>query len=165
MSFEDAKKEVVELYHDKIIKFLLETVFQPEKSKAFGSDMILSYDLNRLSNTIAYKRIVHGLAYKHIDTEGFGGRSCQIFSKERLELINQQFKVVNKYIRHTGKYFSPSGGYDSYTGEYDYDPGGLKNIKTHIILELQHNSMTYYIGESYLKIEACNVEKIHEGNS
>ena len=43
-------------------------------------------------------------------------------------------KVYAKRVVKTGRYFPPHSYYDSYSGEYDYDPGGLEEMKTHVII-------------------------------
>lgn len=63
--------------------------------------------------------------------------------------VGTEFEVLGKRIVKTGKRFAPWSGRSGPDYEYDYEPGGLENCKTHILLRT-------YAGE----IEACDVEKV-----
>lgn len=78
----------------------------------------------------------------------FGGKSRQIYT-EIGELLNRTAEVYGRRVVKTGTYYGPSGGYDSYSGEYDYEPGGLTDRKTHVLLRTDGG-----------EIEAVNVELV-----
>lgn len=164
MSIEDAKKEIKELYHDEIVLFLDKTIYKQSDqrdSKYKTIFRITNYDELKI-----YNKIVSAMAYIHLQSKGFGGKEKKIHSEIRQDLLGITSKVRQIFIRKTGTYFPSSGGYNSYDGEYDYEPGGLANEKTHKILQLSHwvnNEMVQmWSEENYIKIEACNVEKIFE---
>jgi hypothetical protein len=167
MTFNEACKETKELYHEKIVKFL-EDLFPSIRldGPGFLKGAMITSDYSKYK---AYDKIIKALAYEHLASKGFGGKERKIYSEQRQELLGITAKVKNIFIKKTGIYFAPSGGYD-YFGEYDYDSGGLSNEKTHKILELDHWVSNGGICSTewetnYIKIEACNVEKIHEGDS
>lgn len=58
-------------------------------------------------------------------------------------------EVLAKRTRMTGTYFAPFSSRDWETGEHDYDPGGLTDMKAHVILKTA-------LGD----IEDCDVEKV-----
>jgi hypothetical protein len=170
MSFDDACKQVKELYHNEILEFLNKTVDKQETVPLYKSLLIAHINENEYVKSKIYRKLVYALAYEHMHRKGFGGKERKIYSEQRQELLGITAKVTKIFIKKTGIYFSPSGGYDNYSGEYDYDPGGLDKEKTHKILELDHwlsNGLVFSTEweTHYLKIEACNVEKIHEGDS
>lgn len=157
MSFDEAVKEVMELYHNEIVKFLDTTIYKQKSS------FVEVYDYTKLKT---YNKIVSALAYEHLKSKQFGGRERKIYSEYRPELLGITAEVKYVFIRKTGIYFAPSGGYDSWSGEYDNEPGGLDKEKTHKILELDYwypNEVIPYNAKSnYIQIEACNVEKFHK---
>lgn len=57
--------------------------------------------------------------------------------------VGREFEVLGKRIAKTGTRFAASGS------DEDWEPGGLENCRTHILLKT-------WAGE----IEACNVEKV-----
>ena len=164
MSFEDARKEIKELYHNEIIEMFNKTIYKQilDESSKFN----LNVRIKAWNGDVTYEKIVSSLAWIHIQSKGFGGKERRIYSEQRQELIGITAKVINIMIRKTGIYFSPSGGYDSWSGEYESEPGGLEKEKTHKILELDYwhpNEITQLGAKSnYILIEACNVEKIPE---
>lgn len=110
----------------------------------------------------AKRDAVEGLARAAVRFRGWGGKQRQIhyfptadpdktfdFQKCRPDYTGETTTVISKRICMTGEYYAPSGGYDEYIGDYDFDPGGLSNRKSHVIL-------TTYLGD----IEACDVEKV-----
>ena len=163
MSFEDARKEVKELYHNEIIELLNKTVYkQTLKTSSKFKLLLADISVKGWSGDVTYEKIVSTLSWIHIRCKGFGGKEKKIYSEIRQELIGITAKVRNIMIRKTGIYFAPSGGYNSYDGEYESEPGGLDNEKTHKILELDYwiNEIVAIGSNYYIQIEACNVEKI-----
>ena len=154
MSFDEAKIEVKELYHNEIVKFLDTTIYK-QKSR-----FVEIADYTKMK---CYNKIISALAYEHLQSKQFGGKEKKIYSEYRQDLLGITAKVKDIFIRKTGIYFASSGGYDSWTGEYDYEPGGLDKEKTHKILELDYwSNEAVPIGSNYIQIEACNVEKFHK---
>jgi hypothetical protein len=111
------------------------------------------------------KEIAKALAYAYMIKHSFGGKERKIFTERKEEYINTDFMVCDIRYHKTGIYFPPSGGYDSYFNEYDYESGGLKNEKTHKILELfpvYNNPKFVSVLSPTFKIESIHVEKINE---
>ena len=77
--------------------------------------------------------IVHALAMNKIQQLRWGGnaRSLHLITDESLR--DKEVYVVEKKMVKTGIRFAPSGYYD-YDGEYNFEPGGLDNMKTHVLL-------------------------------
>ncbi len=84
---------------------------------------------------------------------GLGGKDRQLWTETQPDLVNHRWAVVSKRTVRTGCYYAPGGGY-TYDGDYDYEPGGLQNAKSHVLLTL---SRCDWLGEP-IEIEACNVE-------
>lgn len=86
--------------------------------------------------TKAYEKIIDILAYCKLKENNFGGRTRQLFTTFDQNLTNKIGQVIRKKVVRTGEYYPPSyfkGYFDDY-GEYD--PGGLRNAKCHIVLQL-----------------------------
>lgn len=167
MSFDEACKEVKELYHNEILEFLCKTIHKQNDVGLYKTLLTAYINEKEYAKTKIYNKIVKALAFEHLQSKQFGGKEKKIYSEIRHELLGITAKVTKIFIRRTGIYFAPSGGYD-YWGDYDWEPGGLDKMKTHKILELDYwlsdlvevnNRASYYV-----QIEACNVEKIHEGD-
>jgi len=169
MSFDEACEAVDKLYRNEIIEFLNKTIYQQEDVPLYKLTLASYINENEYVKSQTYKKVVKAIAYEHMQQKGFGGREKKIFTEVRQDLLGKIAKVEKIFIRKTGIYFAPSGGYDSYSGEYDWEPGGLDKMKTHKILELDHWLSNGVIGSGweahYVKIESCNVEKIHERDS
>lgn len=100
-----------------------------------------------------------------VEAEGFGGKERSIHYKPLVkygelhdgnthaaDITGRAYKVTAKKLAKTGTRVPPSGGTTwTQDGPDDwYEPGGLENCKTHVLLELTHQ---YWI-------EACNVKKV-----
>jgi len=97
----------------------------------------------------AKRDAVEGLAKAAVRFRGWGGRERRIHYLEGSgDYTGREAEVMSKRVRQTGDYFPPWSG-QTYEGEYDYEPGGLSNMKAHVIL-------TTDLGD----IEACDVEVI-----
>lgn len=103
----------------------------------------------------ARRDAVDGLAKAAVRFRGWGGRERRIHYKDETNMsghpvdhAGREVTVYDKKVRHTGDYYPPWSG-RSYEGEYDYEPGGLENRKTHLILSTS-------VGD----IEACDVELV-----
>lgn len=87
------------------------------------------------------KRVVSGLASHWLKLKGFGGnvRSIHTFRDDSLK-PDMECQVVGRKTVKTGTRYpatsSPSGGWD-YPAEYDYEPGGLEDCQTHVLLEFR----------------------------
>ena len=169
MSFDEACEEVDKLYRNEIIEFLNKTIYQQKDVPLYKLTLASYINEKEYIKSQTYKKIIKALAYEHMQQKEFGGREKKIYTKVRQELLGITSTVRNISIKKTGIYFAPSGGYDSYSGEYDFEPGGLDKEKTHKILELDYwlsnGVMSLNWEADYIKIESCNVEKIHERDS
>jgi hypothetical protein len=104
----------------------------------------------------AYRKITYALGYAIAGNRGLGGKSRQIFTESKPKLKNKVFEVVGKFTKKTGDYYG-SSSYQGYFDPYpEYEPGGLRNEKTHVILEVVPQNDVWV--DSY-KIEAKNVIK------
>lgn len=103
---------------------------------------------------------IKAIAMRRVKERGFGGNERSIhYIDESEDALYYKYlgagimypkKVVGKRVAKTGTYFPPTnGGYD-HDGYYDGDPGGLSDMKTHIILTL----------DNYQQIEAIHVTKL-----
>lgn len=81
--------------------------------------------------------VAHALAKIVCVRNGFGGRTRAVHTERVDWLTGVTCEVHSKRVVKTGEYFAPSGGYDSWVGEHYYEPGGLTDEKTHVILTLQ----------------------------
>lgn len=141
LSFQDEKTEVYEKYSKKVEEFLHNEI---------GLGVKLFGDLKSLTEVdAAVDKICGAIAYETLKRKGFGGRSRQIYTKENKNILGKEGCVSRIKFHKTGEYYSPSGG-----GEYDYESGGLRNEKTHKILEVN------VFFDTVFKIEAVNVEKV-----
>ena len=107
------------------------------------------------ANTKVHPKVEWAAAYLRAKDDGFGGRERSIhystlsywpgcrYSQASHDngwtLDTSSFKpieseVLGKRVVKTGKYFASHSWYDSYTGEYEYEPGGLEDMKTHVII-------------------------------
>lgn len=87
---------------------------------------------------------VIGCARAAVHHRGFGGRERKIHyrteepiflrSSSRDEDADIELVVLGKRTAKTGTYYPPTSGY-SWEGEYDYEPGGLTDEKTHVLLQ------------------------------
>lgn len=159
-SFDDSYRKVIKLFGDKILHFLNHEIFPIEKEI---TDLKMNHKTIRgvisrsrpiQFNDRIFQNIIKAIAYEYLNWTGFGGRERKIYTKYRRELLNKECIVQKKHTAKTGTYFPPLYGIDD-----SYDPGGLRNVKTYIILDLENLSYTTNI-DKILKIEACNVEKI-----
>lgn len=118
---------------------------------------------DRVTNKI-YNQIERTVAYKRLRQAGFGGRERKLYTRLDNTYRNELATVVSKRVVRTGKYYSAHSSTD-YWGEYDYEPAGLENAKSHIILGLQLDKFNHLlrVGDlGDLQIEAKNVVKISE---
>jgi hypothetical protein len=121
------------------------------------------------------KRVVGGLASHWLKLKGFGGnvRSLHTFRDDSLK-PDMECQVISRKTVKTGTRYpatsSSSGGYD-YPAEYDYEPGGLDDCQTHVLLEFRPVcGLDWIIGpltatedwDTRLWIEAKNVTKTYD---
>lgn len=99
--------------------------------------------LDMISERGSVKReFVAGAAKALVRHRGFGGPERSIhYLTNAPDYTGYEAIVLNKRVVRTGTYFAPSG-YDDW-----YEPGGLNNAKSHVLLETQYGD-----------IEAANVE-------
>ena len=136
-TYDDAVKEIRETYEEDIL-ILLRTVKVSRWKKVT-------------------KEIVKSLAYDLIHKRIRTGNVRKIYTERREELIGKKVKVMGKSLARTGTYYPPTGGGTDYNGEYDYEPGGLKDPKTHVIFEFAESGV---YDPKLLKIERCNVKLV-----
>ena len=102
-----------------------------------------------------YRQFARVVAMKRVGQMGFGGndRSLHYYKtvervpglglvnidtdEERLDMTDHIVTVIGKRVVKTGKRFAPWHG-ASYDGEYDWEPGGLENEQTHVLLDTPH---------------------------
>lgn len=106
----------------------------------------------------ARMKLAKRIAYARLRLNGFGGRERKIHTKELPELKGVIGYVCCVKYAKTGIYYPPYG-----YGE-DYEPGGLKDQKTHKVLMIYPNTNEPFPGGyNHLQIEACNVFKERSG--
>lgn len=108
----------------------------------------------------AYRRLLSAACYAEVERRGFGGRERSIHYKEVVpygelhthdqmwDVSGREARVEGKYVVRTGKHYPPCS-WTSYEGEHDYEPGGLEDAKSHVILRT-----------TYGDFEACDVELV-----
>ena len=101
-----------------------------------------------------YRKMLEGLALMLVRHQGFGGRERSLHTVEIPELAGKTFLVCSKCNVKTGTYYPPGGSYE------DYEPGGLSDAKTHVLLDVL--AQTGQIHTNKLQIEACNVKPYKE---
>lgn len=86
--------------------------------------------------------------------KGWGGDDRSLFFLEKPEYKDLEVVVDHKRIAKTGKRFAPhvyrSSGWDG--DDYDYEPGGLGDEKTHILLSVCYNG-SFRAVQDYLSPE------------
>ncbi len=103
----------------------------------------------------AYNRIVKELAYVYLSNVGFGGKERTIHTKEYPDYQGKVLVVADRKVVKTGHYYPPSGDSE------DWYPGGLSNIKTHVLLKLWDWNIYCRSSSVYDEgfwIESCNVK-------
>ena len=105
-----------------------------EDMKAAG---IIHFD--KAAREVSYsdmKQAVSGLASHWLKLKHFGGntRSLHTYREESLK-PDTECQVISRKTVKTGTRYGPSGGQDYWTGEWDYEPGGLENEQTHVLLQ------------------------------
>ena len=106
----------------------------------------------------AFSALCKAAAMGKVEQQNFGGNERKIIYEEydpanwcdESYYKNKNFVVTSKKTAKTGIRIPQNGWYDSYSGEYNYEPGGLGDEKTHILLQIEH----------YKWIESIHVEKV-----
>lgn len=109
-------------------------------------------------------RIVSALAYTKVKLEGFGGLERTIYTKRKEEFLNKEYIVHDKFVVRTGTYYGPSNSYTYspwYGSEEDYEPGGLDNIQSHVILKLAEPDC-WFVETDTPAIEEKHVEPVSD---
>ena len=104
---------------------------------------------------MTYNRIVKALAYEYLHKVGFGGKERTIHTKEYPDYQGKNLTVADRKVVKTGHYYPPSGDSE------DWYPGGLSNIKTHVLLKLWDWNIYCRSSSVYDEgfwIESCNVK-------
>jgi len=112
----------------------------------------------------AFEKVLDEMAYWVMKTQGFGGRERTIHTELKEDCRGKLAKIISKRVVKTGHYFPSTSYYDDYNGGHEYEPGGLKNEKTHVLLNLDvftddnmwalKSILDFY----KIEIEECNVE-------
>lgn len=129
-----------------------EFVQHPELLNAMRLLGIINPD--SLAHTRVSKDFAIGCAKAAVRARGFGGpdRTLHYDDSPTFKINPGDITVVlDKRCVQTGKYYPPHYGYDSYYGEYDYEPGGLDERKTLILLTTP-----------YGEIDSADVEPTNE---
>lgn len=149
------KETIITEYQKKLIKDLL---------RNFGicfSNSSLFGPPEKSTKWTTYDKILDLLAGSVLAQKGYGGRQRQVFTEEVPEFKGVQARVVGRRVVKSGRYYGASGGIDSWTGECDWEPGGLADMKTHVILECYFDGYEHhYNGSTRFEIEKCHVEKV-----
>ena len=84
------------------------------------------------------KRVVSGLASHWLKLKGFGGslRSLHTYREDSLK-PDMECQVVGRKTVKTGTRYATTSSGPDYNGEYDYEPGGLSDCQTHVLLEFR----------------------------
>lgn len=100
------------------------------------------------------RELVHAIAYIRVRQNRYGGNVRSIHYIDDFISIptDKIYQITGKKVVKTGTRFASSGSYDR-NGEYDYEPGGLEDCKTHILVQIMHEFKTLWI-------ETCNIKKI-----
>lgn len=107
-----------------------------EDIKALG---VIHFD--KAAREVSYwdmKRVVSGLASHWLKLKGFDGnvRSLHTFRDDSLK-PDMECQVISRKTVKTGTRYPATSSGPDYNGEYDYEPGGLENCQTHILLEFR----------------------------
>ncbi len=138
---EDAKREIIKKYQVDINKFINQLGFRQEKTR---------------------NSIVSALAYELVSRKFNNGNERKIFDKLVEDMKEIQAVVLSKRTVKTGTYFPPRIP-PSYWDADSYEPGGLKNVKIHVILELDYCYCFPDMPISmYTLIEQHNVTKVNK---
>lgn len=134
-----------------------ETYMPPDRPKPTNVSSFIDWTTASMCSPEMSRAFVRAVAMLHVEQRGFGGRERKIIYDDPLKnqfLGAPEFlptlEVYSKKVVKTGTYFSGSGHlYDEFSGEYEYEPGGLDNMKTHVLLSTACGL-----------IETCDVEKV-----
>lgn len=155
--------------------------YKPEARQTLESVGLLKpsfdgdWDTARRPYTIydrAKDKLIGDLARFLLIQKGWGGNERSIYTQSQPLLAGTEQTVIDKRVVKTGKRYSGYTTYDAWNGDYDYDPGGLEDEKTHILLKLATPGHFGIIGDrkssltALLKqggwIESINVEHVRE---
>ena len=126
-----------EIVKDKMIsneqKRAVQDLVEQFRGRSLGSQF---YQLDSGYVDVSYEKILDELAFVILKREGFGGKQRKLFTETKESLRNALGYVNHTKIVRTGEYYPPT----SYQGYFDafpeYEPGGLKNAKTHVLCKL-----------------------------
>lgn len=107
--------------------------------------------------TPIHSRIMSALGYLSLKMQDFGGNQRRIHTRINESLRGLIAEVTEKRRVMTGDYCSGSSS-TSYDGEIEYEPAGLANARTHVILSCQGRRDGY--GYISFEIEQVHVEKL-----
>ena len=148
----DHTKFIIRVGYPLIWTDFYSDLFDDEKTKELAKSVGIAV------KNPAYSSFVKALAMSKVEEENFGGNERKIIYEDspsfwnELYYKNRVFQVTGKKIAKTGTRFPSCDGYDAYNGEYWYEPGGLLNEKTHILVQIDHGRW----------IESIHLEKIRQ---
>lgn len=159
LSFEEACERIELTKQAEIKKFLEETSLY-ETEDSLGSGVIGCWPPSGKKCWQAYSRLVKAMASFLLEKENFGGKERAIHTFRDDRCLGLIASVINKRVVKTGLYYPPYS-WRNHENEWDGHPGGLSNMKTHVLLELNAGIVNQYGSGSYW-IERCNVTKYKE---
>lgn len=156
--------EIVEQEYEVPIKSLLEQtgLYKSIEDKVLGFTISPDWPPSGRYQK-AYSRLISALASMYLENNSFGGNTRSIYSHEEPDLLGKNYSILEKRIVKTGEYYPPSY-IQMYDGEVDYEPAGLKNSKTHILLCLEWRfalpKFDKYDFSDSLWIESSNLRRV-----
>jgi hypothetical protein len=163
------------------IQMVKDTVITKEQKDAIWT-MLKSFNVRKVPGDILpgvyemkdlwdkdYSKVMDVMARIVLRQQGWGGSERKIYTEEIPGLLNATGEVWNKRVVKTGIYCAGCT-YKKYWDEYDeYDPPGLADEKTHVILKVYVTPTCDNISGKLLcggdiEIEKCNVVKIDKSN-
>lgn len=159
LSFEAACEIVERTKQAEIKKFLEETGLY-EVGDSLKSEVVGCWPPSGKKCWQAYSRLIKAMASFLLEKESFGGKERSIHTFRDDRYLGLIASVVNKRVVKTGLYYPPYS-WRNHEGEWDGHPGGLSNMKTHVLLELNVGVVNQYGSSSYW-IERCNVTRYKE---
>lgn len=158
-------------------KIVMETLYKQEHKDAVAN-MLKVFNINQSTIGVdqwlsengvptlyeeAMDNVLYALAKTTLKQQGWGGGERKIYTENRSEYSDKLAKVVGRRVVKTGTRYNANRSYDYYDGYYDYEPAGLKNEQSHVILKVCVWNCNSLLNE--IEIEKCNVEKVTQDES
>ena len=143
-----ATDNLIDHYRDDIDAFIAKIDPNPKYPKTYIPEGDLRALCGRIARIVAIR-------------DGFGGRERSLHTERDEALTGLRCTVSAKKVHKTGSYFGPSASDD-----YDFEPGGLSDEKTHVILTLDtlwhydnYGRCSRALVNTPIRIEQIHVEK------